>query len=162
MTTSQPTTREIVGESDYQLLVRAAKAVNGGAWHPLTHENKWNPLTNNDDAFRLAVKLKLGVFVCEGVVVAEGSMDTKDACEPLGKDSEAATRRAIVRAAAEYEFKENTDETAEKDTASHPDLADKQQALREALLHLDDIESVMGGRNGSSIRLRTLVVGLSS
>jgi len=60
----------------------------------------WNPLTDDGDALRLQVKLKLGVYVCDGVVVAETSMDSEDAVELLRDDPYAATRLAIVRAAA--------------------------------------------------------------
>lgn len=53
----------------------------------------WNPLTDDGDALRLAVKLKLDIGFLNGDVlvlnVAEG-----------GGDPYAATRRAIVRAAA--------------------------------------------------------------
>ncbi len=62
----------------------------------------WNPISNNGDALWLAVKLKITV-----------SMEDKDICawryigpdfycaEPIGDDAYAATRRAIVRVAAE-------------------------------------------------------------
>lgn len=60
----------------------------------------WNPLTDDGDALRLAVTLRAlidpqkdGVFVC---------INASEACasEPWGKDEAAATRRAIVLAAA--------------------------------------------------------------
>lgn len=60
---------------------------------------QWNPLTNDGDALRLAVKLSLLVDVCNGhtcvcnEVVAPFEQDH-------GNDADAATRRAIVRAAA--------------------------------------------------------------
>jgi hypothetical protein len=63
---------------------------------------KWNPLTDDGDALRLAVKLDMNVEVWnpfkEVWVVAEG-YDVIE--EPWGEDKLAATRRAIVRAAAE-------------------------------------------------------------
>ena len=63
----------------------------------------WNPLTDDGDALRLAVKL--------GIVVSAGSKENKFVCanpdskaqilEERRPDPFAATRRAIVRAAAE-------------------------------------------------------------
>jgi hypothetical protein len=75
---------------DKELLELAAKA----AWGNL--ESGWNPLTDDADALRLAVKLELNVLVGvakdgEGRIVVETSLD----------DPYAATRRAITRAAAE-------------------------------------------------------------
>lgn len=58
-------------------------------------ETYWNPLTRDDDAFRLAVKLNIGV------VSDSFNVDTLVLCEPHHHDPYAATRRAIVRAAAE-------------------------------------------------------------
>jgi hypothetical protein len=58
----------------------------------------WNPLTDDGDALRLAVKLKMGVnFDGEKV----GANCGRGAVEVFGNDPYAATRRAIVRAAAE-------------------------------------------------------------
>jgi len=55
----------------------------------------WNPLTDDGDALRLAVKLVLGIrFYIDGVGVGESY-------EMNNADPQAATRRAIVRAAAE-------------------------------------------------------------
>jgi len=51
----------------------------------------WNPLTDDGDALRLAVRLNLWEAVRDGYQHAD-SLDT---------DPQAATRRAIVRAAAE-------------------------------------------------------------
>jgi hypothetical protein len=73
----------------------------------------WNPLTNDGDALRLAVKLKIGIrFTWDGcddqydAVWAETGRtrcDEELGMTPKGEqfDEEAATRRAIVRAAAE-------------------------------------------------------------
>jgi hypothetical protein len=59
------------------------------------------PLSSDGDALRLAVKLRLEVqYYCQSVDDEEVS----DCCgylEPTGDDPCAATRRAIVRAAAE-------------------------------------------------------------
>lgn len=65
----------------------------------------WNPLTNDGDALRLAVKLRLGINITSGCQwtsityfhhnnMPYVSIDHND-------DAYAATRRAIVRAAAE-------------------------------------------------------------
>lgn len=70
------------------------------------HDNQgyaiWNPLTNDGDALRLAVKLEMWVDTVEyekGVEVFRAP-DIR-ICQPRGDDPYAATRRAIVRAAAE-------------------------------------------------------------
>lgn len=100
--------------NDRELLELAAKAagltidccyVDGGAsvwmgeprnsdWSPI-----WNPLTHDGDAFRLAVKL--GIHLTNSNTDAWASTLGTNATEPLGADPYAATRRAIVRAAAE-------------------------------------------------------------
>lgn len=112
--------------SDRELLEWAAKAAglqidkspyNGGGfgndgfdflgnavldWHNGT---KWNPLTDDGDALRLAVKLRLNLHFegFDGVeyacAVPHKSHQGQD--EPIGDDEAEATRRAIVRAAAE-------------------------------------------------------------
>ena len=58
----------------------------------------WNPLKNDGDALRLAVMLRLDVD-CEHDPIAVGR-DEIGVREPWGVDPYAATRRAIVRAAA--------------------------------------------------------------
>ena len=62
----------------------------------------WNPLTDDGDALRLVVKLQLPIEFMAGrlVVVNNASMLHGDARDH-GGDLCAATRRAIVRAAAE-------------------------------------------------------------
>jgi len=66
-----------------------------------TKEKKfWNPLTDDGDALRLAVKLTLGV-VFNGEEACVWLFDI-ESIEPVTNDDPyAATRRAIVRAAAE-------------------------------------------------------------
>ena len=62
--------------------------------------SSWNPLTDDGDALRLAVKLDIPLSAesCNGAVwICKGDLQV---VEPLGKDPLAATRRAIVRAAA--------------------------------------------------------------
>lgn len=83
--------------SDREMLELAAKAAgieSGGGlfWCPATG-NAWNPIADDGDALRLAVKLH---FPVEAMIafVAEREPDWH-------KDPLAATRRAIVRAAAE-------------------------------------------------------------
>ena len=99
--------------TDRELLEMAAKAANipnagytGGRGLHVNPDNDyesgwWNPLIDDGDALRLAVKLELQMDLrhsCNTVRVygsADGRIDegAKDPC--------AATRRAIVRAAAE-------------------------------------------------------------
>lgn len=65
----------------------------------------WNPLTDDGDALRLAVKLHLNIFIGrQGTGVNDGEIPLRNfpiAVEHHGDDPYAATRRAIVRAAAE-------------------------------------------------------------
>ena len=70
-----------------------------------THRpSRWNPLADDGDALRLAVKLRLEIAHLEGggtdvTVWREGAM-FGDPYSEIGQDPYAATRRAIVRAAA--------------------------------------------------------------
>lgn len=66
----------------------------------------WNPLSSDGDALRLAVKLRIDLDQYADSLRCLRSEDFDDsegteAIENLGKDPYAATRRAIVRAAAE-------------------------------------------------------------
>ena len=91
--------------TDRELLENAAKAAgippalyetrNGMVWEPdkKVWRRAWNPLTDDGDAFRLAVKLHLPV---EAVIAFVAQRETDWETDPY-----AATRRAIVRAAAE-------------------------------------------------------------
>lgn len=96
---------------DRELLGLAAKAAgiegimldNGmevrGYSEPDHRWRAWNPLVNDGDALRLAVKLDIGLIPMSDidVVVADG-----DFRETYHRNRDyAATRRAIVRAAAE-------------------------------------------------------------
>ena len=56
--------------------------------------------------------------------------------------------------------KEYSDGTTVTGTPPFPALSPRQQALQKALTHLDDIEFLFGGRNGSMIQLRTLLITL--
>jgi hypothetical protein len=85
-----------------ELLELAAKAAGLSFWQ----ENSWNPLDDDGDALRLAVKLNIDVFFHASRVeshVAGGRIPPVRAIEreDYGDDPLAATRRAIVRAAAE-------------------------------------------------------------
>ena len=61
----------------------------------------WNPLTDDGDALRLAVKCKIDLILTHSD--CESAFDHKciQYAEPTTPDPCAATRRAIVRAAAE-------------------------------------------------------------
>ena len=65
----------------------------------------WNPLEDDGDALRLAVKLNIYVYPRQGKTHCERRTDGEQTGEmhtqPHGTDPYAATRRAIVRAAAE-------------------------------------------------------------
>ncbi len=73
-------------------------------------DSTWNPLSNDSDALRLAVKLRMSVQVNDlSIVVYLPQSDTGETPAPIheypGEEHEAnhdiCTRRAIVRAAAE-------------------------------------------------------------
>lgn len=68
------------------------------------HKFWWNPLTDDGDALRLAVKLRLDIMFFEGfqeVYSSHCSAIYTECLEEYGEDIMASTRRAIVRAAAE-------------------------------------------------------------
>jgi hypothetical protein len=62
------------------------------------HAKPWNPLTDDGDALRLAVKLEMNLFLSKTECIAEFGSNVK-AYENNYDGS--ASRRAIVRAAAE-------------------------------------------------------------
>ena len=71
---------------------------------PYVNKKKWNPLTDDADALRLAVKLAIDFKIRNGATwwdrqVSEGVVYWCH--EPHNDDPLAATRRAITRAAAE-------------------------------------------------------------
>lgn len=95
--------------TDRELLELAAKAAGlpecgwMGPAFMYVKENRftdWNPLTDDGDALRLAVTLKLGVIPFQQDVSATHGLTGREWPEPYGSDPNAATRRAIVRAAA--------------------------------------------------------------
>ena len=97
--------------TDKELLELAAKAagltwkwnadsllIEDESWH------EWNPLTDDGDALRLAVKLKICIgpnFDNDCAVADGGDFSEHHAVEMHNNDPYAATRRAITRAAAE-------------------------------------------------------------
>ena len=88
--------------TDRELLEFAAKAagieINWFKWERLTCQ--WNPITDDGDALRLAVKLKMHVSVFSDAIgigtPGGGYTETK-----LVDEANATTRRAITCAAAE-------------------------------------------------------------
>jgi len=105
-------------QTDRELLELAAKSINGfynektdaisfdgfdalkynfANWIP------WNPLNNSGNALDLAIKLGIGISfgVQDARVVASGMDSIYGEWEKIDGDPFAATRRAIVRAAAE-------------------------------------------------------------
>jgi hypothetical protein len=97
--------------SDRELLELAAKAagvdgpqVQGFDGIVIGNERDghifWNPLKDDGDALRLAVKLNMSL-VMFSIFVRVDTVDYEDIYEEYGDDPYAATRRAIVRAAAE-------------------------------------------------------------
>lgn len=94
--------------NDRELLEMAAKASGECQLIPykiewLESEGAWNPLKNDGDALRLAVKLHMTVRCYMGHTCAQiGVPGAKNAYvdEVNHENHSAATRRAIVRAAA--------------------------------------------------------------
>jgi hypothetical protein len=98
--------------TDRELLEKAAKAEGHGVYFDelsgLTFMDDkftgvlWNPLHNDGDALRLAVKLRISVYHAPLGFTLAVSVDGKTS-EREDATTEAATRRAIVRAAAAIE-----------------------------------------------------------
>jgi len=95
-------------KTDREPLELAARAAGysfkwGKDWHdkgaPLVDDKLWNPLTDDGDAFRLAVDLKIELMVTDQY--ANACFDMVVYSEPLGKDARKAARRAVVRVAVE-------------------------------------------------------------
>jgi len=92
--------------TDHELLEMAAKAVgiaDGDVFYDMDNDKEWNPLTDDGDALRLAVRLGLKVLID----LDEGATRIHNVYDGLvcmhmhfDGDPEAATRRAITRAAA--------------------------------------------------------------
>jgi len=101
--------------TDLVLLERAARAIGAERVEVVDGEgyvnlhfadgsvvNSWNSLMFSGDAFDLAVRLRLEVYIHEKDATAM-TADLKLANEPHGDDAGAATRRAITRVAGEIE-----------------------------------------------------------
>ena len=78
----------------------------GCIWNGVGHGDTaelWNPLTDDGDALRLAVKLKLKVYQGDLVAIVHPRMSHAYIAEEYERNGDhyAATRRAIVHAAAE-------------------------------------------------------------
>jgi len=95
--------------TDRELLEAAARAASHEVWTDIDSnlfcetldltEGPWNPLTDDGDALRLAVSLKLEVRPGTwAIIVARDGV--REEVPRNGNDDSAATRRAIVRAAA--------------------------------------------------------------
>ena len=102
--------------TDKELLELAAKAagitykyysepeglvINDDQW-PLI---AWNPLTDDGDALRLAVKLRIDITNLSYAYYCEGPQGQDAFVEVENDDSYAAIRRAIVKAAAKIKRK---------------------------------------------------------
>jgi hypothetical protein len=88
--------------TDRELLELAAKAVFFEFGSQML-ESGWNPLEDDGDALRLAVKLRLGISLpvhktirADVVCFTDSTINVRE----FGDDPYAATRRVIVRAAA--------------------------------------------------------------
>ena len=112
-----------MADTDRELLELAAKAAGIEVWFPRMNGGKgpdgtriiltpchthgadgsiveWNPITDDGDALRLAVMLRLDIHVDGNLTEVHGPFDGFFTEAHLG-DPCAATRRAIVRTAAE-------------------------------------------------------------
>jgi len=101
-------------KTDRELLELAARAAGiVGVWHERGEcihvtdcagmsDMWWRPLTDDGDALRLAVALKLDIQFFDGhaEIQVDGDDINSATVEPYAQDMQAATRRAIVRAAA--------------------------------------------------------------
>ena len=99
--------------TDRELLELAAKAAGIELrWHPdgtaysdsrcKGYWGVWNPIADDGDALRLAVKCNLDIELQEDCIFANGfEVQNHQLFEWHKDDPYAATRRAIVRAAAE-------------------------------------------------------------
>jgi len=103
--------------TDSELLELAAKGARinvkkdlSGVWRNCTRmppgfcifdAEPWNPITDDGDALRLAVKLEMKINISQGNVQVRYKEDTPLVFVRTGIDKNEATRLAITRAAAE-------------------------------------------------------------
>lgn len=73
----------------------------GADWAELSDTSKWNPIEDDGDALRLAVNVKVVVATYGAHVRIYTPYGEMLALEAKDQDPNYATRRAIVRAAAE-------------------------------------------------------------
>jgi hypothetical protein len=86
---------------DKELLALAAKAAGMELeWYENGSIHFWNPLTDDGDALRLAVKLRLELGFPKEYCVWSFGTNGAVCMEDPSNDPYAATRRCIVRAAA--------------------------------------------------------------
>jgi hypothetical protein len=101
-----------MNKTDRELLQAAAKAAgysvarlsdDDSALCLVGVQQAWNPLTDDGEAFRLSVQLQLDVVRFLSLVRVDYQVGREyfETIEVNGVDPYAATRRAIVRAAAE-------------------------------------------------------------
>jgi hypothetical protein len=96
-----------MSESDQELLRLAAKAAgkspseHDGVIYAGFGSREWNPLTDDGDSLRLVVALRMDLVIGGIPGRADVYGQRCSALEYLGGDPYAATRRAIVRVAAE-------------------------------------------------------------
>ncbi|MFI8981471.1 hypothetical protein [Ectopseudomonas khazarica] len=83
------------------LIGGSESAFEGGNFAGLRLESGgvWNALTDDGDALRLVVKLRMAVSVAEASIMV--IREPIELYEPIGLDVGKSVRRAIVRAAAE-------------------------------------------------------------
>lgn len=88
---------------DKELLLLAAKAIgyNFAIGWTISPGKKWNPLTDDGDALRLAAALDLRVDMAGRIWLAGASNNDFYFFEVAGTDKMANIRRAIVKVAAE-------------------------------------------------------------
>jgi len=104
-----------ISEPDLVLLGRAARSIGAMRVEVVDGEgyvnlhfadgsilHSWNPLMFSGDAFDLAVRLRLEIYIHEQDTTAM-TADLRLANEPHGDDAGAATRQAITRVAGDIE-----------------------------------------------------------
>lgn len=113
--------------TDRELMELAAKAAGIEVWgaSPLGENyglriaglepTNWNPLADDGDALRLAVHLEFDLMLYGDCKSAHHGLGARMAGEPSLPDPYAATRRAIVRAAAAIASASPTAHEAQKD-----------------------------------------------